>query len=46
MIIRPSAQEGTQTTIKEHPKHEDALALDLKLLSTPKSVKEALASPQ
>jgi hypothetical protein len=39
-------KKALKTTIKEHPEHKDALAHDLKLLSTPKSVKEALASPQ
>ena len=39
-------KKALRTTIKEHPEHKDALAQDLKLLSTPKSVKEALASPQ
>ena len=39
-------KKALKTTIKEHPEHKDALAQDLKLLSTPKSVKEALASPQ
>ena len=38
--------KALKTTIKEHPEHKDALAHDLKLLSTPKSVKEVLASPQ
>ena len=39
-------KKALKTSIKEHPEHKDALAHDLKLLSTPKSVKEALASPQ
>ena len=39
-------KKALKTNIQEHPEHEDALAHDLKLLSTPKSVKEALASPQ
>ena len=39
-------KKALKTTIQNHPDHRDALAHDLKLLSTPKSVKEALASPQ
>ena len=39
-------KKALKTTIQNHPDHKDALAHNLKLLSTPKSVKEALASPQ
>ena len=39
-------KKALKTTIKAHPESKDALAHDLKQLSTPKSVKDALASPQ
>ena len=39
-------KKALKTTIQEQPELKDALARDLKLLTTPKSVKEALASPQ
>ena len=39
-------KKALKTTIQEQPELKDALAHDLKLLTTPKSVKEALASPQ
>jgi hypothetical protein len=39
-------KKALKTTIQEQPELKDALARDLKMLTTPKSVKEALASPQ
>ena len=39
-------KKALKTAIHEQPAHKDALAHELKLLITPKSVKEALASPQ
>ena len=39
-------KKALKTAIREHPEHKQTLAPDLKLLSTPKSAKEALASPQ
>jgi hypothetical protein len=38
--------KALKTTIKAHPDREDVLTPHLKLLRTPKSAKEALASPQ
>ena len=39
-------KRALKSTIQAHPERKEALAPDLKLLTTPKSAKEALASPQ
>jgi hypothetical protein len=39
-------KRALKSTIQAHPERKDALAPDLKLLTTPKSAREALASPQ
>ena len=39
-------KRALKTTIQQHPECKETLAPNLKLLATPKTVKEALASPQ
>jgi hypothetical protein len=39
-------KRALKSTIQAHPERKEALAPDLKLLTTPKSAREALASPQ
>jgi hypothetical protein len=39
-------KRALKSTIQAHPERQDALATDLKLLTTPNSAREALASPQ
>jgi hypothetical protein len=39
-------KRALKSTIQVHPERKEALALDLKLLTTPKSARDALGSPQ